>query len=104
VTQQEILEKLKEMLVARLKFEPQRAAEVTLETTLPKSVEGSLGLDSLDILELLFGIEEQFRIVIDEFGIEEQFRIVIDEREDLTADFFSLDSLSRFVLTKTGQA
>jgi len=91
VTQQEILEKLKEMLVARLKFEPQRAAEVTLQTTLPKSVEGSLGLDSLDILELLFGIEEQFRIVI-------------DEREDLTADFFSLDSLSRFVLTKTGQA
>jgi len=91
VTQQEILEKLKEMLVARLRFDPQRAAEVTLETTLPKSVEGSLGLDSLDILELLFGIEEQFRIVI-------------DEREDLTADFVSLDSLSRFVLTKTGQA
>ena len=91
MTQQEILEKLKEMLVARLRFDPQRAAEVTLETTLPKSVEGSLGLDSLDILELLFGIEEQFRIVI-------------DEREDLTADFVSLDSLSRFVLTKTGQA
>jgi len=91
VTQQDVLEKLKEMLVARLRFDPQRAAEVTLETTLPKSVEGSLGLDSLDILELLFGIEEQFRIVI-------------DEREDLTADFVSLDSLSRFVLTKTGQA
>ena len=91
MTQQEILEKLKEMLVARLRFDPQRAAEVTLETTLPKNVEGSLGLDSLDILELLFAIEEQFRIVI-------------DEREDLTADFVSLDSLSRFVLTKTGQA
>jgi acyl carrier protein len=91
VTQQEILEKLKDMLVTRLRFDPQRAAAVTLDTTLPKSVEGSLGLDSLDILELVFAIEEQFRIVI-------------DEREDLAADFFSLDSLSRFVLTKTGQA
>jgi len=91
VTQQDVLDKLKEILVARLRFDPQRAAEITLETTLPKSVEGSLGLDSLDILELLLAIEERFRIVI-------------DEREDLTADFLSLDSLSRFVLSKTGQA
>ena len=91
MTQQDVLDKLKEILVARLRFDPQRAAEITLETTLPKSVEGSLGLDSLDILELLLGIEERFRIVI-------------DEREDLTADFLSLDSLSRFVLSKTGQA
>ena len=91
MTQQDVLDKLKEILVARLRFDPQRAAEITLETTLPKSVEGSLGLDSLDILELLLAIEERFRIVI-------------DEREDLTADFLSLDSLSRFVLSKTGQA
>ena len=91
MTQQDVLDKLKEILVARLRFDPQRAAEITLETTLPKSVEGSLGLDSLDILELLLAIEERFRIVI-------------DEREDLSADFLSLDSLSRFVLSKTGQA
>ena len=91
MTQQDVLEKLKEILVVRLRFDPQRAAHITLETTLPKSVDGSLGLDSLDILELLLGIEERFRIVI-------------DEREDLTADFLSLDSLSRFVLSKTGQA
>jgi acyl carrier protein len=91
VTQQDVLEKLKEILVARLRFDPQRAAQITLETTLPKSVKGSLGLDSLDLLELLLAIEERFRIVI-------------DEREDLTAEFFSLDSLSRFVLIKAGQA
>jgi acyl carrier protein len=91
VTQQDILAKLKEILVARLRFSPQRAAEITLETTLPRTVEGSLGLDSLDILELLLAIEEEFKIVI-------------DEREDLTAEFLSLDSLSRFVLAKTGQA
>ncbi len=91
MTQQDVLEKLKQILVARLRFDPQRAAEITLESTLPKTVEGSLGLDSLDILELLLGIEEEFKIVI-------------DEREDLTAEFFSLDNLSRFLLAKTGQA
>jgi len=90
MTQQDVLEKLKDILVVRLRFSPQRAAEVTLETTLPKTVEGSLGLDSLDILELLLGIEEEFKLVI-------------DEREDLTAEFFSLDSLSRYVLSKAGQ-
>jgi acyl carrier protein len=91
VTQQDVLDKLKEILRVRLRFDPQRAARITLETTLPKTVEGSLGLDSLDILELLLGIEEEFKIVI-------------DEREDLTAEFFSLDSLSRFVLSKAGRA
>jgi len=91
VTQQDVLDTLKEILVVRLRFDPQRAAHITLETTLPKNVEGSLGLDSLDILELLLGIEERFRIVI-------------DEREDLSAEFLSLGSLSRFVLSKTGQA
>jgi acyl carrier protein len=91
VTQQDVLDTLKKILVARLRFDPQRATQVTLETTLPKGVEGSLGLDSLDILELLLAIEDEFRIAI-------------DEREDLTAEFFSLDSLSRFVLSKTGQA
>lgn len=91
MTQQDVLDTLKEILVVRLRFDPQRAAHITLETTLPKSVDGSLGLDSLDILELLLGIEERFRIVI-------------DEREDLSAEFLSLGSLSRFVLSKTGQA
>lgn len=91
VTQQDVLEKLKEILVGRLKFDPQRAAETTLETTLPRGVDGSLGLDSLDILELLLAIEDQFRIVI-------------DERQDLTAEFLSLGSLSRFVLTRIRQA
>lgn len=91
MTQQDVLEKLKEILVGRLKFDPQRAAETTLETTLPRGVDGSLGLDSLDILELLLAIEDQFRIVI-------------DERQDLTAEFLSLGSLSRFVLTRIRQA
>ena len=87
MTQKEILDELKALIVERLKFDPRRAAEMTADTTLPKGLEGSLGLDSLDFIEL-------------SVAMEERFGIVIDETENLTDEFFSLDSLSRFVLTK----
>jgi acyl carrier protein len=90
VTQKEVIDELKTIVVERLRFDPARAAEMTLDTTLPKGVEGSLGLDSLDFIEL-------------SVGIEERFGIVIDEREDLSDEFLSLDSLSRFILAKAGQ-
>ena len=89
MTQKEVLDELKTIVVERLRFEPTRAAEMTLETTLPKGVDGSLGLDSLDFIEL-------------SVGIEERFGIVIDEHEDLSDEFLSFDSLSRFILAKTG--
>ena len=90
MTQKEVLDELKTIAVERLRFDPRRAAEMTLETTLPKDVDGSLGLDSLDFIEL-------------SVAIEERFGIVIDERQDLTQEFLSLDSLSRFILGKLGQ-
>src|SRR3989442_9746392 len=90
MTQKEVLDELKVIAVERLRFDPRRAAEMTLETTLPKGVEGSLGLDSLDFIEL-------------SVAIEERFGIMIDETQDLTDEFLSLESLSRFVLAKTGQ-
>ena len=90
MTQKEILDELKAIVVERLKFDPRRAAEMNLETKLPKGVEGSLGLDSLDFIEL-------------SVAIEDRFGIVIDEGQDLAEDFLSLDSLSRFVLAKTGR-
>jgi acyl carrier protein len=90
VTQKEVLDELKTIVVERLRFDPRRAAEMTLETTLPKGVDGSLGLDSLDFIEL-------------SVGIEERFGIVIDEHEDLADEFLSLDTLSRFILAKAGQ-
>lgn len=90
MTQKEVLDELKGLVVERLKFDPRRAAEMTLETTLPKGIDGSLGLDSLDFIEL-------------SVAIEERFGIVIDEGHDLTEEFLSLDSLSRFILAKTGQ-
>ena len=44
----EVFDELKTILVSRLKFDPRRAAEVAETTPLPKGVEGSIGLDSLD--------------------------------------------------------
>jgi len=91
MTQEEVIEELKAIVVERLRFDPKRAAEMTLQTTLPKGVEGSLGLDSLDFIEL-------------SVALEERFGLVLDESQDLSAEFRSLDSLSRFILAKTGQA
>jgi len=88
MTQKEILDELKAIIVERLKFDPRRAAEMTADTTLPKGIEGSLGLDSLDFIEL-------------SVAMEERFSIVIDEGQDLAEEFRSLDSLSRWILSKT---
>ena len=61
-----VLEELKDIMVERLKFEPSRLPDLSLATVLPKDLEGSLGLDSLDFIELSIGIEERFGFVIDE--------------------------------------
>src|SRR5262245_25514279 len=83
----EVLDEVRTILVTRLKFDPQRAADVVMETPLPKGVDGALGLDSLDFIEL--GI-----------AIEERFGIVMDESEDLAEHFMSLDTLCRFVAAR----
>jgi acyl carrier protein len=87
----EVFDELKAILVERLKFEPSRAAETRPETTLPKGVEGSLGLDSLDFIEL-------------SVAIEERFGIMIDEREDLAGHFQSFDTLSRYIASRMAPA
>jgi acyl carrier protein len=84
---EEVLDELKTILVERLKFDPRRAAETTLATTLPKGVDGSLGLDSLDFIEL-------------SIAIEERFGVVIDEREDLAPHFESFDTLIRYLTAR----
>jgi len=80
----EVLDELKTILVARLRFDPRRAAEVSATTPLPKGVEGSIGLDSLDFIEL-------------SIAIEERFGISMDESDDLAAHFASFERLSRYV-------
>ena len=87
----EVFDELKTILVSRLKFDPRRAADVVQSTPLPKGVEGSIGLDSLDFIEL-------------SIAIEERFGVVVDESENLTAHFASFDSLSRFVAGRLGAA
>jgi len=87
----DVFDELKTILVARLKFDPRRAAEVAQSTPLPKGVEGSIGLDSLDFIEL-------------SIAIEERFGIAMDENQDLTEHFASFDSLSRFIAGKLRSA
>jgi acyl carrier protein len=80
----EVFDELRAILVARLKFDPGRAADMTESTPLPKGVEGSIGLDSLDFIEL-------------SIAIEERFGIVFDETQDLSEPFASFASLSRYI-------
>ena len=87
----EVFDELKTILVARLKFDPHRAAEVAQTTPLPKGVEGSIGLDSLDFIEL-------------SIAIEERFGIAMDESADLAPHFTSFDTLSRFIASRTAGA
>lgn len=87
MTDEQVLEELRAVLIRRLRLQPARAAALTMETTLPKGVDGSLGFDSLDFIEL-------------SLAIEERFGIVIDDPEDLTPHFLSLETLSRFISAK----
>ncbi len=82
-----IVDELRDILVTRLKFDPARAAEVTADTPLPKGIDGSAGLDSLDFIEL-------------SIAIEERFGVVIDESQDVAKHFASMDTLSQFIAAR----
>ncbi len=82
------LEEIKDIMVERLKFDPSRTSELTLATVLPKGMEGSLGLDSLDFIEM-------------SIAIEERFGFVIDETEDVETHFESLGSLVAYITLHT---
>jgi len=87
VQPQEILDAIKALLVERLKFDPTRAAAVTLDTALPKGIDESLGLDSLDFIELAMGIEERCGVMI-------------DDQEDLAPHFKSVGALVDFISSR----
>ncbi len=82
-----VLEGLKDILVERLRFAPSRLPDLSLATVLPKDIEGSLGLDSLDFIEL-------------SIGIEERFGFVIDEAQDLAPHFQSLGTLVEYIKSR----
>jgi acyl carrier protein len=79
-----IIGELRDIVVKRLRFDPARLTALTLETPLPKGVDGALGLDSLDFIEL-------------SIALEERFGIVIQEGEDVVAHFATFGALVRFV-------
>ncbi|MBI2217901.1 MAG: acyl carrier protein [Candidatus Rokubacteria bacterium] len=83
----DVVEELRGIFVNRLRFDPARAAAIEPETPLPKGVDGGVGLDSLDFIEL-------------SIAIEERFGIVMDESQDLAPHFASLQTLSRFVVAR----
>jgi acyl carrier protein len=87
----EVMDELKGILVSRLKFDPNRVADLTMETPLPKGVDGAIGLDSLDFIEL-------------SIAIEERFAVTMEESEDLIPHFASLDTLSRFIAERAPSA
>jgi acyl carrier protein len=84
----ELIEALRELFVTRLKFEPKRVAEIGLDTPLPKGLDGSIGLDSLDFIELAVAIEDRFGIAM-------------DESEDHAEHFASVGALCRFIAERT---
>ena len=85
-----VLEELKDIMVERLKFEPSRLPDLSPATALPRDMEGSLGLDSLDFIEL-------------SIGIEERFGFVIDEAQDLEAHFHSLGTLVAYIKSRAAE-
>ena len=82
-----IIGELRDIIVKRLRFDPARLTVLTLETPLPKGIEGALGLDSLDFIEL-------------SIALEERFGIVIQEGEDVAAHFGTFGALARFVSSR----
>ena len=88
--EQAVLEELRAILVERLRFDPARAASLTPATSLPKGIDGSLGLDSLDFIEV-------------SLGLEDRFGVTIDEQEDLAPHFASLGTLVSYVTSRLGR-
>lgn len=83
----DVLDALRDIMVERLKFEPGRASALTPDTVLPKGMEGSLGLDSLDFIEI-------------SVAIEERFGFVMDESQDLAKHFESVGSLVEYITSR----
>ena len=71
----DVLEALRAIMVERLKFDPARASDSPWTPPLPKGIDGSLGLDSLDFIEMSVAIEERFGFAMDESqDLEPHFR------------------------------
>jgi acyl carrier protein len=89
MTQDEVVTRLKKLLIERLRVSPDRVQGLELDSALLKD---GLGLDSLDCIELLMGIEEEFGLFIEE-----------SEEEDWMHHFSCLRTVSQIVLSAKGE-
>jgi acyl carrier protein len=88
MTQDEVVVQLKKLLSERLRMSAERVQALGLDAPLLKD---GLGLDSLDCVELLIGIEDEFGLAFDE------------SEEDWMHHFSSLRALSGLVLSAKGE-
>ena len=86
VASSELKDQIKRLIVQRLKLDVDPAS---IDSAQPLFGEG-LGLDSIDALELVLGIEQ-------EFGVK------IEDQEVGSQALSSVDSLAEFVLSKKSQ-
>ena len=88
MTQKDVIPRLKKLMTERLRLAPERTASLEPDSLLLKD---GLGLDSLDCIELLLGIEDEFDL---EFS---------EEQEGWMESFTSLAALSQLVLHAKGE-
>lgn len=89
MTQNDVVVSLKKILSERLRLPPERVEPLALHEPLLKD---GLGLDSLDCIELLLGIEDTFDLAFDE------------TEDEWMHHFYSLETLSQLVLSVKGEA
>ena len=83
----EIEQKIKDILVRDLEIRPSLLADVTATTPL---LGRGIGLDSMETLTLVAGLEQEFGIQVDD--------------DELSADLFqTMGSLTQFVIRKKGE-
>jgi acyl carrier protein len=87
MTQADVIPRLKKLMTERLRLAPERTDSLEPDSLLLKD---GLGLDSLDCIELLLGIEDEFDL---EFS---------EDREGWMDSFSSLATLSQLVLHAKG--
>ena len=88
MTQSDVVTGLKKILSERLRLSPARVQPLELDAPLLKD---GLGLDSLDCIELLLGIEDVFDLAFDE------------TEEEWMHHFYSLETISQLVLSTKGE-
>ena len=71
----DIREKIKEMLVRRLKL---KMAMQDIKNDAMLFGEGGLGLDSIDALELVVGLQKEFNVVINDKAVAEKVLVSVN--------------------------